>query len=151
MAVDPNIAGRVYPPSPAYEVSRVKIREFAEAINSSDPVHFDPEAARALGYPDVIAPPTLAVIIAQLSDRQLILDPNSGIDYARVVHGEERFIHHRPIVAGDRLVATTTVDKVGTAGKHTMVSTRAEIVDEKGEPVTTVTSTLVVRGAEEQS
>jgi acyl dehydratase len=151
MAVDPTIAGRVYPPSPAYEVGREKIREFAEAINSSDPVHYDPEAAQALGYPDVIAPPTLAVIIAQRSDRQVIADPNSGIDYSRVVHGEERFVHHRPIVAGDRLIATTTVDKVGTAGKHTMVTTRVEIADEKGEPVTTVTSTLVVRGVEEQS
>jgi acyl dehydratase len=81
----------------------------------------------------------------------VIADPNSGIDYSRVVHGEERFVHHRPIVAGDRLIATTTVDKVGTAGKHTMVTTRVEIADEKGEPVTTVTSTLVVRGVEEQS
>jgi len=151
MAVDPEIAGRVYPPSPPYEVGREKIREFAEAINSADPVHYDPEAARALGYPDVIAPPTMAVIIAQRSDRQLIADPKVGIDYSRVVHGEQRFIHHRPIVAGDRLIATTSVDKVGTAGKLTMVTTRVEIIDEKGEPVATVTSTLVVRGAEEPS
>jgi acyl dehydratase len=148
MGVNPEIAGRVYPPSPAYEVGREKIREFADAINSADPVHRDPEAARALGYPDVIAPPTLAVIIAQRSEAQLVTDPAAGIDYARVVHGEERFVHHRPIVAGDLLVATLTVDKVGNAGKHTMVSTRVEIVDEKGEPVTTVTSTIVIRGEE---
>jgi acyl dehydratase len=149
MGVNPQIAGRVYAPSPAYEVGREKIREFATAINSTDPVHSDPDAARALGYPDVIAPPTLAVLIAQLSEGQLINDPEAGIDYARVVHGEERFAHHRPIVAGDRLVATLSVDKVGTAGKLTMVNTRVEIADEKGEPVTTVTSTIVVRGAEE--
>jgi acyl dehydratase len=149
MGVNPEIEGRLYPPSPAYEVSREKIREFAEAINSPDPVHRDPEAARALGYPDVIAPPTLAVIVAQRSEAQLIGDPNSGIDYSRVVHGEERFVHHRPIVAGDLLVATLSVDKIGTAGKLTMVSTRVEIVDEKGEPVTTATSTIVVRGTEE--
>jgi acyl dehydratase len=151
MAVNPEIAGRVYPPSPAYEVGREKIREFADAINSPDPVHRDPEAARALGYPDVIAPPTLAVIIAQRSESQLITDPNAGIDYSRVVHGEERFVHHRPIVAGDQLVATLSVDKVGSAGKVTMVNTRVEIADEKGEPVTTVTSTIVIRGAEEGS
>jgi acyl dehydratase len=149
MGVNPQIAGRVYPPSPAYEVGREKIREFATAINSTDPVHTDPAAAQALGYPDVIAPPTLAVLIAQLSEGQLINDPEAGIDYARVVHGEERFVHHRPIVAGDRLVATLSVDKVGAAGKLTMVSTRVDLADEKGEPVTTVTSTIVVRGAEE--
>jgi len=151
MGVNPEIAGRVYPPSPAYEVGREKIREFADAINSSDPVHRDPEAARALGYPDVIAPPTLAVIIAQRSERQLFSDPNAGIDYTRLVHGEERFVHHRPIVAGDVLIATLSVDKVGTAGKHGMVTTRVEIADEKGEPVSTVTSTVVIRGAEESS
>lgn len=151
MGVNPEIAGRVYPPSPPYEVGREKIREFAEAINSSDPVHHDPEVARAMGYPDVIAPPTLAVIIAQRSESQVINDPNAGIDFSRVVHGEERFVHHRPIVAGDQLIATLSVDKVGTAGKLTMVATRVEIADEKGEPVTTVTSTIVVRGAEEDS
>ena len=151
MGVNPESAGRVYPPSPAYEVGRETIREFADAINSSDPVHRDPEAARALGYPDVIAPPTLAVIIAQRSESQLVTDPNAGIDYTRVVHGEERFVHHRPIVAGDLLIATLSVDKVGTAGKHEMVITRVEIADEKGEPVSTVTSTVVIRGAEERS
>ena len=148
MGVNPEIAGRVYPPSPAYEVGREKIREFADAINSSDPVHRDPEAARALGYPDVIAPPTLAVIIAQRSESQLFSDPNAGIDYTRLVHGEERFVHHRPIVAGDTLVATLHVDKVGQVGRNGMVSTRVEIADQKGEPVTTVTSMIVIRGEE---
>ena len=151
MGVNPEIAGRVYPPSPAYEVGREKIREFAEAINSWDPLHRDPEAARAKGYPDVIAPPTLAVIIAQRSDAQVIIDPEAGIDFSRVVHGEQRFIHHRPIVAGDVLVATLHVDQVDARGRHAMVTTRVEIADEKGEPVTTAKSTIVVRGAGETS
>ena len=147
MGVNSEIAGRVYPPSPAYEVGREKIREFAEAINSWDPVHRDAEAARAKGHPDVIAPPTLAVLIAQRSDAQVIVDPEAGIDFSRVVHGEQRFVHHRPIVAGDVLVATLHVDDVSTVGKHAMVTTRVEIADEKGEPVTTSRSTIVVRGA----
>jgi acyl dehydratase len=147
MGVNPDIAGRVYPPSPAYEVGREKIREFAEAFGSWDPVHRDPEAARAKGYPDVIAPPTFAVIVAQRCDAQVIVDPASGIDFARVVHGEQRFVHHRPIVAGDRLVATLHVDNVDTRGRHAMVTTRVEIADEAGTPVTTARSTVVVRGA----
>src|ERR1044071_9621351 len=103
MGVSKEIEGRVYPPSPPYEVGREKIREFAEAINSWDPVHRDPEAARAKGYRDVIAPPTFAVIIAQRCDAQVIISPPPGIEFAPVVHGEQRFVHHRPIVAGDRL------------------------------------------------
>jgi acyl dehydratase len=151
MGVNPEIAGRAYPPSPPYEVGREKIREFAEAINSWDPLHRDPEAARAKGYPDVIAPPTLAVLIAQRSDAQVIIDPDAGIDFSRVVHGEQRFVHHRPIVAGDVLIATLHVDEVSTVGKHAMVTTRVEIADEKGEQVTTSRSTIVVRGAGEAS
>jgi acyl dehydratase len=146
MRVNPQIAGRVYPPSPAYEVSRIKIQEFAEAINSWDPVHRDADAARAQGYPDVIAPPTFAVIVSQRCDAQVILDPDAGIDYSRVVHGEQSFVHHRPIVAGDRLVATLNVDDVNTRGKHAMVTTRVEIADGRGEPVATARSTVVVRG-----
>ena len=93
MGVNPDIVGRVYLPSPAYEVGREKIREFAEAINATGPadaVHRDPQAARAMGYQDVIAPPTLAVIIAQRCEAQLITDPEAGIDFSRVVHGEQR-------------------------------------------------------------
>jgi acyl dehydratase len=148
MGVNPQIQGRVYPPSPAYEVGREKIREFAAAIGSSDPAHSDPEAARALGHPDVVAPPTLAIVVAQRSEAQLFTDPESGIDWSRLVHGEERFVHHRPIVAGDRLVATLHVDKVGAVGGNAMVTTRVEIVDEKEEPVTTATSVVVIRGPE---
>jgi acyl dehydratase len=147
MGVNPEIAGRVYPPSPPYEVGREKIREFAEAINSWDPVHRDADAARAKGYPDVIAPPTFAVLVAQRADAQVIIDPDAGIDFSRVVHGEQRFVHHRPIVAGDILVATLHVDDVSTLGKNAMVTTRVEIADAKGEPVTTSRSTIVVRGA----
>jgi acyl dehydratase len=148
MAVNPDIAGRVYPPSPVYEVSREKIAEFARAIGSSDAAHLDPSAARALGHPDVIAPPTLAVIAAMRSEAQLITDPEAGIDFSRVVHGEERFSHRRPIVAGDRLVATLHVDSVRAAGGHSMVMTRVELATEAGEPVSTVLSTIVVRAGE---
>jgi len=145
MGVNPKIAGRIYPPSPVYEVGREKIREFAEAINSADVLHLDPEAAQAKGYPDVIAPATFAVIIAQRCEAQVMTDPDSGIDFTRVVHGEQRFVHHRPIVAGDRLTATLHVDDARIMGGNGRVITRVEITDAKDEPVTTSTSTIVVR------
>jgi len=146
MAVNPDIAGRSYPPGPVYEVGREKIAEFAAAIGSEDPAHTDPEAARALGHPDVIAPPTFAIIVAQRAEAAVVQDPESGIDYSRVVHGEQRFTHHRPIVAGDRLLGTPFVDGVREAGGHGMVTTRVEITTESGEPVSTAFSIIVVRG-----
>ncbi len=145
--VNAEFAGRQYPPTPPYEVGREKIREFAEATGTH-PVHTDPEVARALGYPDVIAPPTFAVVVAQRCDAQLVLDPEAGIDFSRVVHGEQQFTHHRPVVAGDRLVAVLHVDSVRSAGGHAMVTTRSEISTADGEAVCTATSTIVVRGGE---
>jgi acyl dehydratase len=146
MGINLDIAGRVYPATPVYEVGREKIAEFARAVGSDDPAHTDPAAARALGHPDVVAPPTLAVIIAQRAEARLMQDPAAGIDYDRLVHGEERFTHHRPIVAGDRLVAVLHVDGARETGGHAMVSTRVEIATEAGEPVSTVRSTVVIRG-----
>jgi acyl dehydratase len=148
MGVNPDIAGRAYPPAPVYEVGREKIAEFAAAIGSDDPAHRDPEAARALGHRDVIAPPTFAIIVAQRAEASVVKDPEAGIDYSRVVHGEQRFTHYRPVVAGDRLVATPHVDGVREAGGHAMVTTRVEIVTEGGEPISTAVSVMVVRGGE---
>jgi len=148
MALDPGLVGRSYPPSAVYEVGRAKIAEFAAAIGEQDPVHRDDEAARAAGHPDVIAPPTFAIVVSLEAATGVLDDPEVGIDYSRVVHGEQRFTHHRPIVAGDRLVATPHVDTVREAGGHGMVTTRVEIATEAGEPVATAVSTLVVRGGE---
>ena len=111
-------------------------------------VHTDQLQARARGYRDVIAPPTFAVLIAQQCDRQLIADPEAGIDFGRVVHGEQRFVHHRPITTGDEIVAVLTVDSVKEVGGHSMVTTRTELSTAEGEPVCTATSTIVIRGGE---
>lgn len=147
MPVNADFVGRTYPPTAPYAVGSAKIREFAEAVGAVDPVHVDRQAAQARGYRDVIAPPTFAVLIAQQCDRQLVLDPEAGIDYSRVVHGEQTFNHHRPLTAGDDIVGILHVDAVKAAGGHTMVTTRTELSAD-GEDVCTAVSTLVIRGGE---
>ncbi|WP_369045119.1 FAS1-like dehydratase domain-containing protein [Sinomonas sp. P10A9] len=146
MAINPDLAGRVYPSAEVYAVAREKIREFARAVKAGHPAHYDVDAAHALGHADLVAPPTFAIIVAQRADAQLIADPESGIDFSRVVHAEQRFTHHRPIVAGDRLTAELHVDKVRAMGGGAMVTTRAEISAEDGSPVATTTSSILVRG-----
>jgi acyl dehydratase len=149
MAVNPDFAGRTYPPSGPYAVDAALIAAFAAAVGSSDPVHTDPSAARAAGYADVIAPPTMAVRFSQQCERAYVTDPEAAIDFSRVVHGEQRFVHHRPITAGDEVVGTTTVDSVRSAGGHAMVTTRTELATTTGVALATSTSTIVVRGGEE--
>lgn len=146
MGVNTAYVGREYPPTEPYVVGREKIREFADAVGACHAAHHDPAAARALGYPDVVAPTTFAVVIAQRAESQLIADPEAGIDFSRVVHADERFTHHRPIHAGDRLSTVLHVDSIVERAGLAMVSTRCEISAEDGAPVATVRSTLAVRG-----
>jgi acyl dehydratase len=149
VALDQSFVGRTYPPSEPYEVGREKIREFADAVGDPDPVYRDPEAARAAGHPDVIAPPTFPTILTFRAQRVVVLDPELGLDYSRVVHGEQSFQHHRPVVAGDRLVTTVHVDTIRVAAGNDILGTRSEITTEDGEPVVTARATIVARGTAE--
>lgn len=145
-APDPSFAGRTYPVGPTHTVSAQKIAEFARATGAASLLHTDPAAAQAAGHRDVIAPPTFLVSLAQATEAQYIEDPAAGIDFTRVVHGEESFTLYRPVVAGDRLVPTLTVESIRSAGGHSMVATRVDVADESGQDVASVRSMLVVRG-----
>lgn len=145
MPVNPEAVGRTYGPFEAYEVTRVKIREFADAVDARSGAHFYPEVARAEGYPDVVAPSTFAVLIAQKAEFHVVADPEVGVDFSKVVHADERFTHHRPLVAGDVVTTTVTIESIVQRAGISMVTTRAEIVDGDNAPVATVASTLAVR------
>lgn len=144
--VNPEIQGREYPPTAPYLVGREKVREFARAVKSDSPLHLDPEAARAAGYSDVVAPPTFAVVVQEATLAQLLADPEAGVDFSRVVHGDQRFSYTRPIVAGDELTATLTIAAVKQLGGNSMVTASSSIADASGAHVVTAISTLVVRG-----
>ena len=148
MAVNENIVGKQYPPLPPYLVGREKVREFASATLSEAPLQHDVEAARNAGFSDVVAPPTFPVVLQERLMQVLLADPESGIDYSRIVHGDQRFDYVRPVVAGDELTARIEVTKVQSLGGHTMVTSESRMVDAQGGLVVTATSTLVVRGDE---
>jgi acyl dehydratase len=147
MPLDPSFAGRSWPATEPYLVGREKIREFASAIGATDAEYHDPEAAKALGYPDVIAPPTFPVVITMSSSRQIIDDPELGLDYSRVVHGDQKFSYARPVVAGDALVCVNSVEEITARGGLDFLTTRTDVTTQDGEPVLTAWSKLVQRGA----
>jgi len=148
VALNRDYIGRVYPGARVYEVGREKIREFADAIGDYNPAYRDPAAAEKLGHPDVIAPPTFPIVITLEAGNQIFADSELGIDYARVVHGQQRFRYERPVVAGDRLVCVAVVEDITNRGGHDFVTTRVEVDDTAGARVVTTWTKLVIRGEE---
>ena len=131
--MNPDLVGRVFPPTAPYLVGREKLREFARAVFATN---ID------------VAPPTFPVVIQEATLAQLLAEPDGGIDFTRVVHGDQRFSYSRPIVAGDELTATLAVTSIKSLGGHSMVTAESTIVDASGDHVVTAISTLVVRGDE---
>jgi acyl dehydratase len=147
MAINPGSVGRTYSSPEPYEVSRVKIREFADAIGEPSPLCRDREAARAAGYPDVIAPPTFPIVVTASGSASVVGDPEVGVNYAMVVHGEQSFEHSRPLHAGDLVVWQATIESVRQVRDMTMLTTATRISTVDGEHVCTARSTLVERGS----
>ncbi|MEV5958351.1 MaoC family dehydratase N-terminal domain-containing protein [Streptomyces sp. NPDC051987] len=148
MALDQSFVGRTYPPTEPYEVGREKIREFAEAVGDTNAVYTDAEAAKALGYSDVIAPPTFVFSITFRAAGQVVEDPQLGLDYSRVVHGDQKFAYRRPVRAGDRLTVTSTIEAIKSLAGNDVIDIRGDVHDEAGELVVSALTKLVARAAE---
>jgi acyl dehydratase len=147
VAINTDYVGRTFEPSDPYEVSRVKIAEFADAIGEPSALCRDRAAAQAAGYPDVIAPPTFAIVVSAAGSAKATLDPGLGVNYAMVVHGEQSFEHARPLHAGDVVVSQSTIESIRPLGSMTTMTTVTQIRTVDGEHVCTARSTLVERGA----
>jgi acyl dehydratase len=146
MPLNREFIGRAYTTEATYEVSREVIRRFAEGIGDDNPAYVDVEAAKALGHPDVIAPPTFLTVLGFRLGIGPIGDPDLGLNYAVVVHGEQRFVHHRPVRAGDVLTASTRVEDIRDAGRNELMTLRQEVRTVEGEAVCTAYNTIVSRG-----
>jgi acyl dehydratase len=147
VAINTDYIGRTFEPSEPYEVSRVKIKEFADAIGEPSVLCRDRAAAQAAGYPDVIAPPTFAIVVSMAGSARVTFDPGLGVNYAMIVHGEQSFEHARPLHAGDVVVTQSTIESIRPVGSMTLLTTATQIRTVDGEHVCTARSTLAERGA----
>ena len=132
MGVDGSLVGRTFPSTAAYAVSEERVAEFAAATGS-----------RYDGGP---APVTFPIVVAFRAMRALMEDPSVGIALHRVVHGEQRFTYTRPVVAGDVLTATLTVESLRQIGGADIIGTLSEITDAEGRHVVDARAVLVHRG-----
>ena len=141
-----SIIGKEYPPF-TVEVEKRWVRSFAEAIGDTSPIYFDESAARAAGYRSLPAPPTFP--FAMIMDRNqsfMILD-ELGIDKRRAMHGEQSFVYHADLCAGDVITGRQRVidvyDKKNGALEFLVTEIRLE--NQRGEHVCDLRTTVVVR------
>jgi len=147
VTVNAGLVGKTYEPT-TYAVGREKIIEFALATGETEPLHLDVEAARVAGYADVIAPPMFAVVYQNRSVAQALFDPELGIDFAHLVHGEQAFEWERLAVAGDELTTTLTVADISERMGMGFFAFATESVNQRGEAVCSGLWTNIVRPAQ---
>jgi acyl dehydratase len=128
-----------------YAVGREKVREYAAAVGETDPLYHDPEAARAAGFADVLAPPMFAAVYCGPAIGPAIVDPAVGIDFARLVHGAQEFTWHELVVAGDEITTEADLEETSERGGLKFYVFKTRSTNQRGELVSEGRWTNIVR------
>jgi acyl dehydratase len=138
--------GREYSFDPPFEVGRELIRHFALAIGDNNPIYHDVAAAKDAGHRDLVAPPTFLTTLGFRRSGSPVGDPELDLDYSLVVHGEQKFVLHRPVYAGDVLSGRTTVTDIRDVGRNEAMVLETAVIAADGKRVATTTMTMISRG-----
>jgi acyl dehydratase len=145
------IIGSHYRAPDYFEVGREKIREFALAVMDEDPTHHSDEAAAAAGYPAVVAPLTFLAVAGRRVQLEIFTKFSIPINIARVLHRDQKFTFHRPMLAHDRLYFDTYLDSVIESHGTVIAEIRSEVTDADGNPVITSTVTMLGEAAQQEA
>jgi acyl dehydratase len=118
-----------------YEIEKGQLRRFARAIEDEDPFHVDDKAAKANGFPALVAPPTFPAALHSVDE----LLETLGLDPRGTMHAEEEYEYFRPIFAGDEIAVTHKVvnayDKQAPNGRLIFVVIETRGNDKRGKPI----------------
>ncbi len=143
MSIADEIVGTHYRYHDRFVVGREKIREFAAAVQDTHRAHYDEDAAAELGYDAVLAPLTFAAVAGRRVQLEMFKRFDVGINIARVIHRDQKFKFHRPLVAGDELYFDSYLDSVLQSHGTVIAELRAEVSDANGEPLITSVVTMI--------
>ncbi len=128
-------------------VEKGRLRFFAKAIGETDPVYTDEAAAQAAGHPGLPVPPTFLFCLEMESPDPAAIRNLLGLDYRRLLHGEQGFTYHRMAYAGDVLSFEQRIediyDKKGGALDFVLRKTR--VTNQRGEHVANLRTVTVQR------
>ena len=145
MALNRDLKGKQYQ-SVEFLVDRDQVTRFDDAIGEDNPVFRDPEAARVAGFDGQLAPPTFVTTMQLQTSGQAVLDQELGLDYSRVVHGEQEYEYVRPVMVGETLTATPRIADIFSRGPNEYLLIESEIKDARGSTVVVARTTLLSRG-----
>ncbi|MFN2616199.1 MAG: MaoC family dehydratase N-terminal domain-containing protein [Thermoleophilaceae bacterium] len=145
MPLDTSSKGKTYP-AQRYEVGKEKIREYAQAVGEDSPVYYDRDAAREAGFRDVPAPPMFAVVYSWPAITQTAIDPELGMDLARLLHGGQEFVWAEPVCAGDVVSTEASVKDIYPRGDNAFYVFETLSRNQDGQEVARGTWTNIVRG-----
>ena len=119
------------------------MREFANAVKADDPACLDEDAAAELGYDAIVAPPTFVTILGKLVQADFMRKVDTGYDTMQIVQVDQRFVYHKPILAGDVLHARMEVHSVVERFGADIVVTRNTVTNDAGEVVMEAYTTVM--------
>ncbi len=111
MAIDTQALGRTFE-AHTHAVGREGIADYARAVGETNPLYLDPDAARAAGHRDLVAPPMFAVVYCSSAIAEALADPAVGIDFAMLVHGAQEFEWGPLVLAGDEITTQVAVAEI---------------------------------------
>jgi acyl dehydratase len=136
---------------PAFEVAVEvgRLRFFAKATGQTDPVYLDDTAARAAGHPALPVPPTFLFCLEMESPDPAAIRNLLGMDYRRLLHGEQGFTYHRLAHAGDVLRFEQRIADIYDKknGALEFVERITRIANQRGEHVADLRAVTVLRNA----
>ena len=127
--LNPDSVGRTFVGAELVTVSQSQINSFCDVLSESN---------------TTVAPPTFSIRITLEQSQEILTSPEIGLDWSRVVHGDQRFDIKRPIVAGDSFKCSSTIESYKVSSGNEIVSVRSDL-HSNSELVVSTWSTLVVR------
>jgi acyl dehydratase len=126
-----------------------RLRFFAKATGPTDPVYSDEAAARAAGHAGLPVPPTFLFCLEMDGPNPAAIRELLGLDYRRLLHGEQQFTYHAPAHAGDQLRFEQRIediyDKRGGALEFVVRKTR--VSNQHGQLVAELRGVTVIKNA----
>lgn len=143
MSIADEIIGTHYRYPDYFQVGRQKVGEYSRAVQDDHPAHFQAAAAAELGHDAVLASLTFVAVAGRRVQLDMFKRFDVGINLARVIHRDQKFRFHRPLVSGDKLYFDSYLDSMIESHGTVIVELRSEVTDDAGEPVITSIVTMI--------